>query len=96
MGIRRKIIRKKKKNEASEALAKVSGVKELEIAANILKELAQRKKRKNKIENLEKMDKRGSQSNSEGKTERLRELENLMKKGMLTKGEFEKLKNDLH
>ena len=42
------------------------------------------------------MDKRGSQSNSEGKTERLRELENLMKKGMLTKGEFEKLKNDLH
>ena len=50
MTIKRRVVRKKKKNEASEALAKVSGVEELEMAANILKELAQRKQRKGKIE----------------------------------------------
>ena len=49
MAIKRRFVRKKKKNEASEALAKVSGVEELEIAATILKELAQRKQRKGKI-----------------------------------------------
>ena len=40
MTVKRRIIRKKKKNEASEALAKVSGVEELERATIILKELA--------------------------------------------------------
>jgi len=49
MSLKKRIVRKKKKNEASEALAKVSGVKELEIAANILKELADRKQRKENI-----------------------------------------------
>ena len=46
----KKIVKKKKKNEAQEALAKISGVKELEIAATILQELAHRKQRKEKIE----------------------------------------------
>ena len=49
MAVKRRIIRKKKKNEASEALAKVSGVEELERAATILKELAQRNQRKEQI-----------------------------------------------
>ena len=48
----KRIIRKKKKNEAGEALAKVSGVEELEMAATILRELAERKNRKEKIEKL--------------------------------------------
>ena len=43
----RKIVRKKKKNEAQDALNKVMGGEELEIAAVILKELAERKDRKN-------------------------------------------------
>ena len=43
MVIKKRILRKKKKNEASEALAKVSGSEELEMAATILKELAERK-----------------------------------------------------
>ena len=47
----RKIIRKKKKNEAKEALAKASGGEELEIAAKILGELRERNKRKKIIEN---------------------------------------------
>ena len=42
----RKIIKKKKKNEAKEALTKVSGGEELEIAANILGDLRERNKRK--------------------------------------------------
>ena len=42
----RKIIKKKKKNEAKEALAKASGGEELEIAAKILGELRERNKRK--------------------------------------------------
>ena len=50
----RKVIRKKKKNETKDALNKVMGGKELEIAAVILKELAERKKRKNKIKSKEK------------------------------------------
>jgi hypothetical protein len=49
--MRRKIIRKKKENEAGETLSKIKGGKELEIAAIILNELAQRKKRKNEIDN---------------------------------------------
>ena len=51
----KKIIRKKKKNETEDALRKVMGSEELEIAAVILKELAERKKRKKKIENEEKI-----------------------------------------
>ena len=47
----RKIIKKKKKNEAKEALAKASGGEELEIAAKILSELRERNKRKRIIEN---------------------------------------------
>ena len=39
----KKIVKKKKKNEAQEAIAKISGVEELEIAATILQELAHRK-----------------------------------------------------
>ena len=50
----RKIIRKKKKNETEDALSKVMGTKELEMAAVILKELAERKERKSKIEDKEK------------------------------------------
>ncbi len=49
--MRRKIIKKKKDNEASETLSKLKGGKELEIAEVILKELAQRKKRKTEIRN---------------------------------------------
>ena len=48
----KRIIRKKKKNETEEALAKVSGAKELEMAATILRELAERENRKGKIEKL--------------------------------------------
>ena len=54
--MRRKIIRKKKENEAGETLSKIKGGKELEMAAIILKELAQRKKRKNEIDNKTKID----------------------------------------
>ena len=46
----RKIIKKKKKNEAKEALAKASGEEELEIAAKILGELRERNKRRKIIE----------------------------------------------
>lgn len=46
MPIKRKIVRKKRKNEAKEALAKASGGKELEFAAKILSELRERNKRK--------------------------------------------------
>ena len=49
--MRRKIIRKKNENEAGETLSKIKGGKELEMAAIILNELAQRKKRKEKIDN---------------------------------------------
>jgi hypothetical protein len=48
MVVRKKIIRKKKKNETSDALTKITGGNELEVASVILKELAERKKR-NKI-----------------------------------------------
>ena len=46
----KKIIKKKKRNEAKEALAKASGGEELEIAAKILGELRERNKRKKLIE----------------------------------------------
>ena len=38
----KRIIRKKRTNEAGEALAKVSGAEDLEMAATILRELAER------------------------------------------------------
>ena len=46
MPIKRRIVKKKRVNEAGEALAKVSGGKELEIAAKILEELRERNNRK--------------------------------------------------
>ena len=105
MTVKRRIIRKKKKNEASEALAKVSGVEELERATIILKELAQRNQRKEDIKDkkqtLEKIKKEKTktqkvQHNIENeKINRLKELDNLRKSGILTDQEFEKLKSDL-
>ena len=100
MSIKRKVIRKKKRNEASEALAKVSGAEELEMAANILRELAQRKQRKGKIEKLEERKNNTSKkiittSKDNYKMKRLKELEALQKTGILTKGEFKKLKKAL-
>ena len=105
MTVKRRIVRKKKRNEASEALAKVSGVEELERAATILKELAQRNQRKGEIKDkrqtLEKIKKektktRKVQTNVEDKKiKRLKELDNLRKNGILTNQEFEKLKKDL-
>jgi len=105
MAVKRRIIRKKKKNEASEALAKVSGVEELERAATILKELAQRNQRKEEIKDkkqtlekikVEKTKTQKVQNNAEeGKINRLKELDKLRKSGILTNQEFEKLKSDL-
>ena len=96
----RKIVRKKKKNEAQDALNKVMGGKELEIAAVILKELAERKGRKKKIEDgekkLEKMPKVKLEQTKENKNaKRLKELSELNKMGILSNEEFEKLKKDL-
>ena len=101
----RKIIRKKKKNETEDALSKVMGTKELEVAAVILKELADRKERQNKIEDKEKQLKKTplrkpkkpeSDANSENdKIKRLKELAELNKMGILSTPEFEKLKADL-
>ena len=50
MPIKKKIIRKKRKNEAKEALLKASGGEELEIAVKILGELRQRNKQKKTLE----------------------------------------------
>tara|TARA_B100000678_G_scaffold193825_1_gene162278 strand:- start:191 stop:544 length:354 start_codon:yes stop_codon:yes gene_type:complete len=101
----RKIVRKKKKNETEDALNKVMGSKELEIAAVILKELAERKERKSKIENKEKQLKKtplrkpkepeSSTKPENDKIKRLKELAELNKMGILTTAEFEKLKADL-
>lgn len=105
MAVKRRIVRKKKKNEASEALAKISGIEELERATIILKELAQRNQRKENIKDkkqiLEKIKKEKTkplkvQNNVEDeKINRLKELDNLRKNGILTNQEFEKLKSDL-
>ena len=100
MSIKRRIVRKKKKNEASEALAKVSGVKELEMAATILREIAERNNRKGKIEKLSKKReeskrKTSKHSKNDKKMKRLKELETLQKSGILTIDEFEKLKQNL-
>ena len=101
----RKIIRKKKRNETEDALSKVMGTKELEVAAVILKELAERKERKSKIENKEKQLKKTplrkpKEPESDTKPEndkikRLKELAELNKIGVLSTAEFEKLKADL-
>ena len=100
----RKIIRKKKRNETEDALSKVMGTKELEVAAVILKELAERKERKSKIENKEKQLKKplrkpkepeSSTKPENDKIKRLKELAELNKMGILTTAEFEKLKADL-
>tara|TARA_B100001029_G_C15055433_1_gene453967 strand:- start:411 stop:596 length:186 start_codon:yes stop_codon:yes gene_type:complete len=50
MPIKRKIVKKKRKNEAKEALAKASGGEELELAAKILGELRERNRRKKVLE----------------------------------------------
>jgi len=96
----RKIVRKKKKNEAQDALNKVTGGKELEMAAVILKELAQRKERKKKIDDgekkLEKLPRiKAEPSKDNENTKRLKELAELNKMGILSTEEFEKLKKDL-
>ena len=85
----RKIVRKKKKNEAQDALNKVTGGKELEMAAVILKELAQRKK----LERIPKIKTEPIKDNEN--TKRLKELAELNKMGILSTEEFEKLKKDL-
>ena len=96
----KRIIRKKKKNETEEALAKVSGAKELEMAATILRELAERENRKGKIEKLRKKrteSKKEAKIHSEHdkKMKRLKELETLQKSGILTVDELKKLKQNL-
>ena len=101
----RKIVRKKKKNETEDALSKVMGTKELEMAAVILKELAERKERKSKIEDKENQLKKTplrkpkeleSDTKPENdKIKRLKDLAELNKIGILTTAEFEKLKADL-
>ena len=99
MVIKKRILRKKKKNEASEALAKVSGSEELEVAATILKELAERKKRKEKIDTkikqLKKENEEKSREEINPNLKRIQELNSLRKSGIITKKEFEKLKSDL-
>ena len=50
MPIKKKIIRKKRKNEAKEALLNASSGEELEIAVKILGELRQRNKQKKNLE----------------------------------------------
>ena len=99
MVIKKRILRKKKKNEASEALAKMSGSEELEMAATILKELAERKKRKEKIntkiEQLKKENEEKSREEINPNLKRIQELDSLRKTGIITKKEFEKLKSDL-
>ena len=99
MVIKKRILRKKKKNEASEALAKVSGSEELEVAATILKELAERKKRKEKIntkiKQLKKENEEKPREEINPNLKRIQELDSLRKAGIITKKEFEKLKSDL-
>ena len=99
MVIKKRILRKKKKNEASEALAKVSGSEELEVAATILKELAERKKRKEKIDTkikqLKKENEEKPREEINPNLKRIQELDSLRKTGIITKKEFEKLKSDL-
>ena len=51
MVVRKKIIRKKKLNETSEALDKFTDWKELEVASIIIKQLAERNRRKKMLGN---------------------------------------------
>ena len=92
MVIKKRILLKKKKNEASEALAKVSGSEELEMAATILKELAERKKRKEKIntkiEQLKKENEEKPREEINPNLQRIQELDSLRKTGIITKKEF--------
>ena len=101
----RKIVRKKKKNETEDPLSKVMGTKELEMAAVILKELAERKERKSKIEDKKRQLKNTPPRKPKipetdtkpenDKIKRLKELAELNKMGVLSTAEFEKLKADL-
>jgi hypothetical protein len=103
--MRRKIVKKRKENEAGKTLSKIKGGKELEMAAIILKELAQRKKRKSEINskenNLKEIKKKEKKTeipikkDKNDKIKRIKELENLKKMGIIKANEFDKLKNDL-
>ena len=99
MAIKKRVVRKKKKNEASEALAKISGSEELEMAATILKELAERKNRNEKIDTkikeLKRENKQKSREEINPNLKRIQELDSLRKTGVITRREFEKLKSDL-
>jgi len=103
--MRRKIVKKRKENEAGKTLSKIKGGKELEMAAIILKELAQRKKRKSEINskenNLKEIKKKEKKTkipikkHKNDKIKRIKELENLKKMGIIKANEFDKLKKDL-
>ena len=54
MVIKKKVVKKKRKNEARDVLKTITGGDELEMAAIILKELAERKERQKKMIDLEK------------------------------------------
>ena len=77
----------------------MSGSEELEMAATILKELAERKKRKEKIntkiEQLKKENEEKPREEINPNLQRIQELDSLRKTGIITKKEFEKLKSDL-
>ena len=77
----------------------MSGSEELEMAATILKELAERKKRKEKINTkIKKLKKENEEKPREEinpNLQRIQELDSLRKTGIITKKEFEKLKSDL-
>ena len=81
----RKIVRKKKKNEAEDALNKIMGSKELEVAAVILKELAERKER-NKKNHDKKTKKR-----QENKTEKEEIVTSILENNHLSLKEFRNL-----
>ncbi|MBA60607.1 MAG: hypothetical protein CMB30_02795, partial [Euryarchaeota archaeon] len=72
---------------------------ELEMAATILKELAERKKRKEKIntkiKQLKKENEEKPREEINPNLKRIQELDSLRKTGIITKKEFEKLKSDL-
>ena len=54
MVIKKKVVKKKRKNEARDVLKTITSGDELEMAAIILKELAERKERQKKMIDLEK------------------------------------------
>ena len=63
MPIKKRIIKKKRINEAKEALVRASGGEELEIAVKILGELRQRNKRKKIQNDKQKVQMRSRKSN---------------------------------